>query len=477
MLIHPRGRMVSVGLVAALLVVALISAACVGIPQATPASTALTQTAQPATATAVPTATSAPSEASPTSPLETATPSAAQAQAISAGVDAQGNFYRGDPNAPVKFVEFSDFQCPFCARHATQTGPLLDESYVANGKVQHIFRNYPLDFHPNAKPAAIAAYCAGQGAPEFFWKMHDWLFANQGAWSDADATGAAAQFRAQAVTLGADGAKYDACVKAPETTAAIQRDLQEGSAMGINGTPAFLINDWRLDGAYPFEEFQRLIDKATQGVHPAPTATPLPEGVAPYDADPARPGRTYDGSPSNGDPKARLVLVSFEDYKCSACAEQAKTVEPALKAKYVDTGQMREVFKFFPIDAPKAAVASLCALDQGKFWEFSDLLFSKQPDWKDGDDAAMLAYAKGLGLDEAKFTQCLKDAPGQSQIDADQTLGQQIGMQGTPFFILIDTQAQTGTPIAGAISLDQFDQLIQGLLNPSTPTPTPTPTN
>jgi protein-disulfide isomerase len=326
-----------------------------------------------------------------------------------------------------------------------------------------------LDFHPNALPAAKAAYCAGQSDPRLFWKLHDWIFANQEKW--ASAQDAPEQFRTQALALGLDAAKYDACVSSTETAAAISRDIQEGVGMGVNGTPAFFVNDWFISGAYPFEEFQKTIEKAQQGIHPPPTPTPLPEGVAPYDADPARPGLTYDGSPTQGDPKARLVLVAFEDFKCSYCLQHFKEVEPTLRSKYIDTGQMREVFKFLPIYAPKAAVASLCAAQQGKFWEFHDVLFNKQAEWQDGDDAAMIAYAEGLGLDKSKFTQCLSDASVQAQVDADAELSQQLGLSGTPSFILIDTQAGTGTRIPGVLTAEQFEQAIQSLLNPPTPTP------
>ena len=160
-----------------------------------------------------------------------------------------------------------------------ETGPLLDETYVATGRVQHIFRNFPLSFHPNAVPAAAAAYCAGQQDPALFWGMHDWLFANQSVWSsDDDAPG---MFRDQALALKADGAAFDACLIAPETAAALDKDLAEGMKLEIAGTPAFYINDWFLGGAYPFEEFQDAIAKAEQGIHPPPTPTPLPAGRRP----------------------------------------------------------------------------------------------------------------------------------------------------------------------------------------------------
>jgi protein-disulfide isomerase len=389
------------------------------------------------------------------------------------GVDADGNFYRGDPDARVKLVEWSDFECPYCARHATEVGPLLDEAYVATGKVQHVFRNLPLSFHPNAVPSAVAAYCAGQQDPALFWKMHDWLFANQSVWSSGQ--DAPAQFREQALALRADADKYDACVTAPETEAAINRDLSEGMQLQIAGTPAFYVNDWFLGGAYPFEAFQDAIIKAEQGIHPPPTPTPLPEGVAPYDADPSRPGMTYDGSPTRGEGDARLILVAFDDFKCEACLQHFKEIEPLLKSKYVDTGELREVFKFYPISAPHAAVASLCALEQGKFWEFHDLLFQEQANWTDGDRARMLEYGDQLKLDVAKLEECIADGRHQDQIENEGGLAQELGFFAAPSFVLIDTQANTGLPIQGATTPEQFEEAIQQLLNPPTPEPEPTP--
>jgi protein-disulfide isomerase len=151
-----------------------------------------------------------------------------------------------------------------------QTGPLLDEAYAATGKVVNVFRNFPLDFHPNAIPAAKAAYCAGQQDPKYFWTLHDWLFANQNTW--ASAQDAADQFRKQAVAIGADGAKYDACLTDAKTDAAIQRDQKDGSALGVRGTPAFFIvkntaegqkaTPNLISGALPFDQFAQAIDQA-----------------------------------------------------------------------------------------------------------------------------------------------------------------------------------------------------------------------
>jgi protein-disulfide isomerase len=336
-----------------------------------------------------------------------------------------------------------------------------------------------LDFHPNAMPAALAAVCSGQQDPQWFWEMHDWIFANQDGWSGAQ--DAAKQFRDQALVVGVDATKYDACLSAAETTAAIQADIQAGSQMGVSGTPAFFVNDWFLSGAYPYEEFKTTIEKAKQGQHPPPTATPfptftpLPEGARPLDPDPARPGLTYEGSPTQGSADAPIILLVFEDLKCADCAKHATEVEPALKAKYVDTGQVRLMWKTLAAEAPRAALAALCAADQGKFLEFRSALLQKQDSWTDGDDPAMLTFAKDVGLDEAKFSQCLKDAPGLAQLDADLSVAQQLGVPSLPAFLFVDADAGGAVDaLLGNVPVDQFDAKIQNILNPPTAAPEPT---
>lgn len=422
-----------------------------------------------------------PALPTPTVILPTATvapPTSSDSGEIPAGVDADGNFYRGNPNATVKLVEFSDFQCPFCSRHAQQTEPQLKATYIATGQVLHVFRHYPIPQlgHTYAIPAAAAAYCAGQQAPTWFWAMHDWLFANQQTWGQAQ--DAPNQFRQQAIALGADAARYDACVADPATEARIQRDVAEGSALGVSGTPAFFVNEWFIEGAYPFTEFQDKIAKATQGLRPPPTPTPLPAGVEFFDADPARPGFTYDGSPSLGASDARLVLISFEDFKSTAAAQHVSAVEPTLKTRYVDTNQLRLVLKFFPDTAPQAAAAALCAARQGKFWDYRGLLYAKQAEWQVGDTVALTGYARDLGLDRTTFDTCLADEGTQAEIDTAFDFGRrQIGVPATPSFLLIKLsvtgQMEDVAPFAGAQTLDVLEQKIAEYLQPEAQVPTP----
>ena len=403
--------------------VALALAGCVPIAPVAPATA--TQPPAPADTAAPPTVTPAPAAPVETAPTDAP---AVSAEDIPTGVTAEGYFYRGNPDAPVELVEWSDFECPFCARHAAETGPALDAQYISTGRMLHIFRNFPLSFHPNAQPAALAAYCAGQSDPQYFWGMHDWLFANQAVWASSE--DAPVQFRAQALALGVPEADFDACLTGPEATVAIGDDLAEGAQLQIAGTPAFYVNDWFLGGAYPLEAFEEAIGKAEQGIHPPPTPTPLPEGVAPYDSDPNRPGITYDGSPVRGEPDARLVLVTFSDFKCIECLNHFEIVEPALVSKYIDAGEMREVFKFMSYVGPHAAAASLCALEQGKFWEFHDVLFEQQDAWDDAEPASLLAQADRAGVDTVLLDKCIQEEKYRTQVGERDEPGTGVGIPG-----------------------------------------------
>ena len=89
----------------------------------------------------------------------------------------------GNPNAPITIVEFSDFQCPFCARFHVETLPLIMNEYINEGQVKLVFRDFPIQsIHPNALPASVASECANEQGK--FKEMHDMLFENQNEWSN-----------------------------------------------------------------------------------------------------------------------------------------------------------------------------------------------------------------------------------------------------------------------------------------------------
>ena len=155
---------------------------------------------------------------------------------------------RGSASAPIKIVEFSDYECPFCKRAEPTVEKVME---VYGDKIRLVFRDYPLPFHANAKPAAMAAACAeAQGK---FWEYHDKLFTS--AKLDADT------LRALAGELSLDQAKFDTCLAEEKYASVVEKDMEDASAVGVRGTPAFFINGRMISGAQPFEKFKEIIDE------------------------------------------------------------------------------------------------------------------------------------------------------------------------------------------------------------------------
>jgi protein-disulfide isomerase len=171
---------------------------------------------------------------------------------------------RGAADAPVTLVEFSDYQCPFCKRHATDVMPEIVKQYVDSGKVRIVMREMPIEsIHPLALAASNAALCAREQGQ--YWAMHDLLFANQKSLQPAD-------LKAHAVTLGLDTAAFDACLDENRFADEIKAGQAEGQKLGISGTPSFVAgltdpqdsNKVRLTkfvrGAQPLANFQQVLD-------------------------------------------------------------------------------------------------------------------------------------------------------------------------------------------------------------------------
>jgi protein-disulfide isomerase len=153
---------------------------------------------------------------------------------------------KGPKDAPVTMIVFSDYECPFC-RRAEATVEQVLKTY--EGKIRYVFRDYPLPFHQKARPAAVAANCAiPQGK---YWEYNQKLFT-----SDLGPD----SYKKMAGDLGMDQKKFDECV-AKNDQASIEKDVADGGAVGVNGTPAFFINGRMLSGAQPFEAFKDVIDQ------------------------------------------------------------------------------------------------------------------------------------------------------------------------------------------------------------------------
>ena len=176
-------------------------------------------------------------------------------------VSFDNDYIKGDPKAPVTIVEFSDYQCPYCRKFHNEILPQIQEEYISKGKVRYIFRDFPLSFHKQAVPAAIAANCAGEQGK--YWEMNNFLFANPGKLSTA-------KIIPEAESLGLDKAKFEACVNDDSKKAEVDADFKAGKKYGVRGTPSLFIgktgdgtemNALYLRGLRQFDSLKPIIDK------------------------------------------------------------------------------------------------------------------------------------------------------------------------------------------------------------------------
>lgn len=178
----------------------------------------------------------------------------------------EGEPVRGNPDAPVTIIEYSDFQCPYCAR-GYETMEQVLEKYPED--VKFVFQHFPLtQIHPWAKPAAIAAVCAANQSDEAFWTLHDAYFENQGQINQGNVVAKSKEFLAAS---GIDLAQWETCAgdsssEAYQAAAAdVDEDLAQGQEAGVSGTPAFFVNGEFLSGAQPVSAFEPLIQQAKGG--------------------------------------------------------------------------------------------------------------------------------------------------------------------------------------------------------------------
>ncbi len=170
--------------------------------------------------------------------------------------------FRGNAEAPITIVEYSDFQCPYCARGAATVDEIL-EKYPNDVKV--VFQHFPLGFHKWAKPAAVAAHCAGMQDGEAFWSLHDSYFKDQKALTPENVLAKSKEFLADSsIDMGqwstcaedTDSAEYK------EAVAAVDASMASGQKFGVSGTPGFFVNGRFLNGAQPLAAFEPLIEAA-----------------------------------------------------------------------------------------------------------------------------------------------------------------------------------------------------------------------
>lgn len=175
-----------------------------------------------------------------------------------------GTSVKGEKNAKVVLVEYTDYQCPFCSRYVRDTFPQLEKDYIKTGKVKYVVREFPLEsIHPLAFKASEAALCAGE--QKKYWEMHDRLFTDQKALGMKD-------LLKHGEAIGLNAAPFQQCVESGKHAPTVRRDLATGQKAGVTGTPSFFLGIEQpngsvkvvkaLKGAQPFAAFKEAIETA-----------------------------------------------------------------------------------------------------------------------------------------------------------------------------------------------------------------------
>lgn len=364
---------------------------------------------------------------------------------------------KGQADAPLVMYEWADYTCPYCRRFHSEVLPTLEEHYIRTGKLRLVYKEYPVVSGDLSVIASLGAQCAAE--QNGFWAMHDWLFEQTEAWRNQNAV---ERIKAAAVELGLDGEAFNRCFDEQTAIPLIVEDYREGQALGIRGTPNFVINGHWVQGLLPLSDFTNILDallaQIETGSLPAyvVTVTPSPTPDTDFADEP---------QPPLGDPNAPVLIVEFSDYQCPFCLRHFQQTMPKLREQYIDTGKVRYVFKDFPLDsihpqARKAAEAANCAGKQGQYWAMHDRLFAEQDRWAGNADAVGVfkAFAADLGLDTAAFAACLDGGETAAEIEEDVSEGLVAGVQGTPAFFI------NGRFISGAQPFEVFQQVIESLL-------------
>jgi protein-disulfide isomerase len=376
---------------------------------------------------------------------------------------------KGNPDAAVTIVEFSDFQCPFCTRVNPTLKSLL-EKYPNDVRI--VFKHYPLPFHKEARPAAKLAWAAQQQGK--FWEMHDLLFENQRDLTDMDAL--AGRLGDQ---LGLNVSRLVDDMSSPAAEAAVAADEALVKAAGIQGTPNFLINGIQLTGAQPIDKFEEIISaelaatkKLVKGKQKASElygARVDKNFEAPKDDGDESPGvaklpefivgnvSVLSDDPVRGAKDAPVTIIAFSDFQCPFCARGVEVLSAIEKAHGKD---VRIVFKHLPLSfharAEPAARLAWAAQQQGKFWEMHDLLFANQGRM---ENMSMETLAGELGaqlkLDVARLQKDMASDEAKRKVQKDLTAAAAADASGTPTFFV------NGRAVVGAQSPETFALVIK----------------
>ncbi len=375
---------------------------------------------------------------------------------------------RGSRTALATVVEFADFECPYCARAEATLAEVL-EMYGPD-TVRIVWKHNPLPFHANATSAAeAAAGVFAMAGADAFWRFHD------------SALHASNSLGPQAYEQWANDAgvtdipAFRAGLANHQWAAAVDKDLGEGKALGVVGTPTFFVNGHPLAGALPFPTFRGVIDEQVRlaqamiaGGTPRErlyvdlTRDNRAKAQASSDDDDDRaPSKTVykvpvGTSPVRGSPAALVTLVEFADYECPFCIRAEATLK-TLRDEYGD--KLRVVFKDAPLPFhPRAEPAAEAALEvraekgDAAFWAMHDALLSGSTDLRD-DSLVQLATRFGARPDAVKGA--IANHTRRAMLEDDADLAEDFEANGTPHFFV------NGRRLVGAQPKEKFEEIIE----------------
>jgi protein-disulfide isomerase len=351
----------------------------------------------------------------------------------------------GERAAPVTLVQFSDFECPFCAKARTTVSGLQDHYGPAVLRV--VWKNNPLPFHKNARPAAEAALAVHElGGNAAFWKFHDAAFAGSASLGDD-------QYRVWATQAGVDASKLSAPDLLARASLKVTLDMDLAKEVDAKGTPTFFVNGARLTGAQSLDKFKTTIDaQASAAAAEVAKGTPADRVYVtltkrnyeiPAKPSPARGADAtvykvpVGGSPVLG-PSTALVTVievcNFESPFCKRVPDTTKRVRDKLGSK------VRFVWKDLPLSHhKKARMLSSFAREvraqkgDAQFWTAHDKLFAGQ---LFVDDAELKLVATSLGVDPEVTLKAARDLKHKAALDADEQLMDELEVSTVPAFFV-----------------------------------------
>ncbi len=364
---------------------------------------------------------------------------------------------KGPANAAVTIIEFSEFQCPFCSR-VLPTMDKLAKEYPNDVRI--VFKHNPLSFHKDAPLAAEASLAAGEQGK--FWEYHDILFKNQRALKRE-------QLEQYAQQLQLDMDKFKKDLDSGKYKKQIADDQALAGKLGARGTPNFFVNGKRLSGAQPFDKFKAAVEDALKRAEPqikkglkgdALYEEIIAKGASEFKAA-AAPKRAPDTTvykvdssraPIKGSKNAPITIVEFSEFQCPFCTRVLPTLKK-IEEKYGD--KVKVAFMHLPLpfhkDADLAAQAAMAAHEQGKFWEYHDILFQNQKALK---REQLEQYAQQLGLNMDKFKAALDSGKYKEHVEKDKAEARKHGASGTPTFFV------NGRKLVGAQPFASFEKLI-----------------